>query len=195
MIFMKFMQLCPCSVALDLNILYRIYSLQTGFGNTRERAEMNVVNWRCLLIGLTCLFGGLAQGYSCLVKEQGTDVSPVLAKTLLGPLTLAELQEKQSASIEVWKAEEVLWSFTRTSEFLGVEAREVSGEIIASGRVSEGEDLVVLLESHGQILTCRVPPKAESAGGDLSAADYAQEQPFQSTILVPTEILEFFGGY
>lgn len=154
---------------------------------------MRLLNWRCLLIGLTCLFGSLAQGYSCLVKEKGVDVSPVLAKTLLGPLTLAELHEKQSASIEVWRAEEVLWSFTRTSSFLRVEAREASGELIRSAQVSEGEDLVVLLESHGQILTCRFPLKAERVDSDPTPDHYSQEEQFYSSLLIPTDILEFFG--
>jgi hypothetical protein len=155
---------------------------------------MKLLKWQCLLVGVTCFFGSLAQGYSCLVKEKGPDVSPVLAKTLLGPLTLAELHEKQSASIEVWRAEEVLWSFIRTSNFLRVEARETSGGLISSAQVSEGEELVVLLESHGQILTCRFPLKAEPAVRDpIPAHADAQEERVESQIpiLVPSEALGF----
>lgn len=155
---------------------------------------MKLLKWQCLLVGLTCFFGSLAQGYSCLVKEQGVDVSPVLAKTLLGPLTLAELHEKQSASIEVWRAEEVLWSFMRTSDFLGVEAREASGELIKSARVREGEELVVSLESHGQILNCHFPPKEDPAGrGPGPAHEDDQVESFQSAVIIPTDVLEFFG--
>ncbi|MBK7843030.1 MAG: hypothetical protein IPJ71_04945 [Bdellovibrionales bacterium] len=155
---------------------------------------MKLLKWRCFLVCLTCFFGSLAQGYSCLVKEQGADVSPVLAKTLLGPIRLAELHEKQSASIEVWRAEEVLWSFTRTSIFLGVEARKASGELIKSARVREGEELVVSLESHGQNLDCHYPPKAESTGGDSGPAhEDDQVESFQSAVIIPTDILEFFG--